>query len=100
MANRYSTGDPAFSTPIAALLGQDVTLPDGTTIQGIYREEWEAGVSMDRNTQWAVRRLEIPPDGLGTLAAEQVINIGGQAYFVVGITRADWGWWLAELRTH
>ena len=89
-----------FAPNVLGMWGTDVVLPDSSTIRAVFRPSPEATVDEFSNVTYREYVLRIPPDGLGALAAEQVVAIDGAAYYVANVAPADLGWWIATLQDH
>ena len=98
-----------FGPNVLGLFGKNVVLPqrdgDGNliaqrTIRAVFNPATEAVVDEYSNITYQEYVLSIPPDGLGALAAEQVVSIDGDAYYVANVAPAALGWWTATLQEH
>ena len=101
--HRRQTSDDLFSKPLLAYLGDDIELPDGTTIRAIVHEveETDAGGrqrsdavrgGITSNVYSSVKWAKIPTANLGTLAAEQTVMLEGQPHFVPTLQPTEKGW--------
>ena len=94
-----------FAPNLLGMFGTDVVLPGlnggvPTIIRAVFPGRQEAVVNEYSNITYQEYVLRIPPDGLGTLAAEQVVTIDGRTYYVANVAPADLGWWVATLQDH
>ena len=100
-----------FGPNVLGLFGKDVTLPqhdgdgnlipdDQRAIRAVFKETPMAEPDEYSNSTYQEYVLSIPPDGLGALAAEMVVSIDGDAYYVVNVAPGNLGWWIATLQEH
>ena len=87
-----STGSPANVLTLNAMFGEDVTLPDGTTIVGKFSVRTD-DYGIEPGSQ--IREfpvLDVHDSVKGTLALEQTVVIRGVNYFVVTMNADSEGW--------
>lgn len=98
-----------FGPNVLGLFGKNVVLPqrdgDGNpiaqrTVRAVFKPAPAAIVDEYSNSSYQEYVLSIPPDGLGALAAEMVVSIDGDAYYVANVAQAALGWWTATLQEH
>ena len=89
-----------FAPNVLGMWGKPVVLPDTTTICGVFRSDAASVVDELSNITYDEYVLRIPPNGLGTLAAEQVVTIDGATYYVANVAPEKLGWWVATLQEH
>ena len=91
--NRLYTSDPIFSKPLLDYMGDDIVLPDQTTIRAILHvQESTQATDMMGNFYTAITTGKIPTTNLGTLAAGQVVEIDGEAFYVATLQPTEKGW--------
>ena len=94
---RPRTSDRVYAASLLALMGSDALLPDGTTVRGILRDSPLTDVTNESSHYRLQRGLRVPTDDLGTLAQGMWITIGGDQWYVAGVSPHGFGWHLATL---
>ena len=90
---RRSTGSRRIGTSLLKIFGRDVTLQDGSVIQGILKTEpSDDAVNRDRYGRNYSYHLWVPVLLKGTLAVNQEITTGGSIYIVADAQDDDDGW--------
>ena len=93
-----------FAPNVLGMWGTDVVWSDANgdlqTIKAVFRSD--SGVVVDdlSNVTYDEYVLRIPPGGLGTLEAEQVVTIKGRTYYVANVAPEKFGWHVATLQDH
>ena len=87
------TSDPSFSSPLLALLGEEIILPDNSRIKAIVHTERQTYAdSLGSNVYVWITYGKIPTANLGTLAAQQVVTFEGAAHYVPTLQPTGKGW--------
>lgn len=94
---RLMAGDSYITTPVLALAGNDVLLPDGSTLRAVLDSRVE---SRERGWQKDVRELKVPAGQRGTLAQGQAVSLDGDLYYVATEAKSTTvpGWLVFELQ--
>ena len=90
---RRSTGSRRNGASLLKIFGRDVTLQDGSVIQGILKTEpSDDAVNRDRYGRSYSYHLWVPVLLKGTLGVNQEITTGGSIYLVADAQDDDDGW--------
>ena len=88
-----NTGNAFHAKAFLAAYGEDVTLPDGSVIQGVFRSRTD---NVDLGALDAQVReydyLSVPTISMGTLAEKQTITVRGRRFYVVNFDEDSQGW--------
>ena len=99
MATRADFSNPAVAAAQLAVYGVDATLADNTKLRGLFIESPET--DFDEFANVVISRYIFRVYGsLGTLEAEQLLDIEGNRYYCNGITPLKFQWFDVALRDH
>ena len=99
MAARADFSNPAVAAAQLAVYGVDATLADNTTLRGLFIDAPET--DFDEFANVVISRYVFRVYGsLGTLEAEQLLDIEGNRYYCNGITPLKFKWFDVALRDH
>ena len=99
MATRADFSNPAVAAAQLAVYGVDAVLADNTKLRGLFIDAPET--DFDEFANVVISRYVFRVYGsLGTLAAEQLLDIDGNRYYCNGITPLKFKWFDVALRDH
>ena len=89
-----STGNPFNAAAFLRMFGEAVTLPDGTTIQGIFKiaPAHEAVELESPDIRYYTYHLWVPTISRGSLAAKQTIRVRGHNFYIVDMWEDSDDW--------